>query len=34
LYWKNGKRYKGEFLEDLMHGNGTMIWKDKTKYVG
>lgn len=26
--WKDGRRYEGEYLDDLKHGYGEFRWKD------
>ncbi len=28
LKWKDGREYRGEFLEDKRTGNGTFKWRD------
>ncbi len=29
FYWPDGKRYEGEYKNDLKHGLGSFIWLDK-----
>ena len=30
----DGRKYEGEWKNDLMHGKGTFVWPDGRKYVG
>ena len=32
--WSDGRRYEGEFNNDLKNGRGTFIWPDGRKYEG
>jgi len=32
--WSDGRKYKGQYLEDKKHGYGEFEWKDGRKYKG
>ena len=32
--WSDGRRYEGEYINDLKHGNGIFTWEDGKKYNG
>lgn len=32
--WSDGRKYKGEWLDNNMHGKGEYIWTDGRMYVG
>jgi 1-phosphatidylinositol-4-phosphate 5-kinase len=34
MIWMNGARYDGSWRDDLMHGNGAMIYSDGTRSQG
>ena len=34
VYWTSGEQYKGEWLNNLKHGVGVMIYKNSDKYEG
>lgn len=34
LKWKDGKMYKGNFVNDKREGHGTFIWADGRQYIG
>ncbi len=33
-YWNDGRIYKGEWLNNKMHGRGSYSWKDGRIYEG
>lgn len=33
-HWADGKKYVGEWLENMMHGQGEMLWPDGMTYKG
>ena len=33
-YWKDGRKYEGEYKYDKKHGLGTYTWADGRKYTG
>ena len=32
--YEDGRCYKGDFLDDIKHGEGEYTWLDKRKYFG
>lgn len=34
LVIKDGKKYKGQFRENMMHGEGVFEWADGKRYEG
>ena len=34
LLWPDGRKYKGEYLNDKKHGLGEFYWKDGRGYKG
>jgi len=32
--WSDGRKYKGEYYNDLKHGKGDFYWPDGRKYCG
>jgi hypothetical protein len=34
LTWKDGKKYKGNFVNDKREGHGEFVWADGRKYIG
>ena len=32
--WPDGRKYEGEYKEDLKHGYGTYVWPGGKKYEG
>ena len=32
--WPDGRKYDGEYQDDMKHGLGTYTWPDGKKYVG
>ena len=32
--WSDGKKYKGEYLDDKKHGDGVFTWPDGKNYTG
>jgi hypothetical protein len=34
MIWPNGISYDGNFLNDKMHGHGTLTFPDSRKYCG
>ena len=32
--WPDGRKYEGEYIDDLKEGQGTFYWPDGRKYTG
>jgi len=32
--WPDGRKYEGEYIDDLKEGQGTFYWHDGRKYTG
>jgi hypothetical protein len=32
--WTDGRRYEGQYIDDMKEGNGTFFWPDGRKYEG